>query len=105
MNAPPCYRQAASRLGLPEVKPAPGLHRAMLEASRRFAHPRGWPDPGRSEEVREDAGFLAHFVPAPEREEVRRILEAGNRIPEEVLGPDELLAVWGPSKRPGSQGR
>lgn len=89
-------RRAARETGLPTVEPAPGLHRAMVDAAAAFGHPRGWPvasarPGGEPCHLSEDLGF----IPAAVRDSVRQILHAGNRIPEEVLGPEELQAVWG----------
>lgn len=84
--------ETARRTGiLPEVRPAPGFHRMMLEAAARFGHPDGWPDPDR-------LGLapppVPSFLPSDVRAPVHAILTAGNRIPEEVLGPEEMRTLW-----------
>lgn len=83
----------AHSLGLPPLRPAPGLHRAMLHAAAAFGHPDGWPvGSSRGSEFRIDD--LVRFLPADIRDEVASVLRRGYRIPEEVLGPDELRAAF-----------
>jgi hypothetical protein len=89
------------REGLPDIVPASDLHRAMLDACRRFGSPSGWPHASASLGSMPDDERLVAWLPADVHEEVRRVLEAGHRVPEEILGPDELSAVW---SRPGTQG-
>lgn len=85
-------RRRAQQLGLPAVAPASELHKQMLSSAKAFGHPRGWeceehfPD---SERQR-----LLEVLMADVRNEVGLILQAGRRIPEEVLGPDELRNAW-----------
>jgi hypothetical protein len=83
--------RSALAAGLPEIEPAAGLHRAMLASARRFGFPTGWPCGTPSGKVNERT---LEFIPAEIRADVRKVLAAGRRIPEEVLGPDELLAAW-----------
>ena len=63
----------------------------MLHSARRFGHPAGWPCESANARVNERT---AAFIPAEIRADVRKVLAAGRTIPEEVLGPDELLAAW-----------
>jgi hypothetical protein len=84
-------QSAAHVAGLPGIRPARSIHRAMLAAASRFGNPHGWPAPIDS---RPDPQ-LVHFLPQDVRGEALHILQAGHRIPEEVLGPVELGAVWG----------
>lgn len=81
-------------LGLPSVRPAPGLHAAMLEASRRLGHRRGWKRSKRR--AADPAGLesLLVFLPDEVRSPVQAILRDGRRVPEEVLGPENLDALW-----------
>lgn len=62
-----------------------------VEASS-FGHPQGWP----SQEVSSaaDQHRILDVLSADVREEVRALLTAGRRIPEEVLGADELRCAW-----------
>ena len=84
---------SAHSLGLPPLRPAPGLHRAMLHAAVAFGHPNGWPTAtSRGSEYRVDD--LVRFLPADVRNEAASVLRRGHRIPEEVLGPDELRAAF-----------
>ena len=85
---------AARQCGLPPVEPAPGLHRAMLEARVRFDSPQGWPHHTAGGSAKDDDTDLVAFLPEDVRSEALAVLRAGCRIPEEVLGPDELGAVW-----------
>jgi len=81
-----------SQLGLPPLLPATELHRAMLRAAAAFGHPDGWPSAEcytLAETVQ-----LVQVLDADVREHVTRVLRAGRRIPEEVLGPAEFRAAW-----------
>lgn len=85
----------AAKLALPTVFPATRLHRAMLDSAAKFGRADGWSEDEATRKLRRtgiDAvvGFLHESV----REPVRTILENRRRIPEEVLGPDELAAAW-----------
>ncbi len=85
-------RSCAAKLGLPPVNPATELHRQMLLAASALRHPDGWTNDVRSSKV-----VPAHALQAvaPDlRPSVERVLAAGRRIPEEVLGPGELRAAW-----------
>jgi hypothetical protein len=87
-----CARLRARELGLPIVVPASELHWKMLCAAQAFGHPQGWPAQERfsDDERRKVLNVLSQEL----RGQVERILQAGRRIPEEVLGPDELRGVW-----------
>jgi hypothetical protein len=85
-------RKYARELGLPAVLPASELHRQMLTAAEAFGHAQGWPaQEGFSEDERQTV--LAVVAP-PLRKQVGAVLRAGRRIPEEVLGPEELRSAW-----------
>lgn len=79
---------------LPPVVPARGLHRAMLQSVLQFGYPEGLEYQPR--ERRSDASdeALVAWLPEDVHRDVLKIIQAGRRVPEEVLGPDELLRVW-----------
>lgn len=87
-----CARRCAKELGLPAVVPAGELHRQMLSAAESFGHPQGWPAQERFAEG--DRTRILDFLSPEVRGRVDVILKAGRRIPEEVLGPDELRRAW-----------
>lgn len=87
--------RAAARVDLPQVQPATELHLAMLASASRFGQPGGWKDNATQRPSAANLASLVAFLDPPVRDEVAKMLTAGNRIPEEVLGPGELLAVWG----------
>ena len=66
----------------------------MLQSIRQFGYPNGLEYDAR--ERRKDAGDeeLVGWLPEDVRAECLLMIQAGNRIPEEVLGPDELHQVW-----------
>lgn len=84
----------ANAQGLPPVLPARSLHRAMLQSIRQFGYPNGLEYDAR--ERRKAAGDeeLIGWLPEDVRMECLLMIQAGNRIPEEVLGPNELQQVW-----------
>lgn len=85
-------RKCSTDLGLPAVAPANELHRQMLTSAQAFGHPEGWLAQERfsnGERLR-----VLDFVDPEVRSQVELVLQAGRRIPEEVLGPDELRAAW-----------
>jgi len=87
-------RDAAGKQGLPEIIPASALHRAMLRSSEHLGYPTGWPAKSpapRRANVESVVSFLSKDI----RTRVLGILEAGKRIPEEVLGPEELVHACG----------
>ncbi len=79
---------------LPPVVPAQGLHRAMLQSVRQFGYPEGleYQEKERRSDTSDEA--LAAWLPKEVRVDVLKIIQAGRRVPEEVLGPDELLRAW-----------
>lgn len=79
---------------LPPVVAARGLHRAMLQSVWQFGYPEGLEY--QPKERRIDAGdeALAAWLPEDVRGDVLKIIQAGRRVPEEVLGPDELQHAW-----------
>jgi len=85
-------RRCAKELGLPPVLPATELHRQMLSAAESFGHPLGWPAQGHFADA--DRDRILDGVDPDVRGRVEEILRGGRRIPEEVLGPDELREAW-----------
>jgi hypothetical protein len=86
-------QRMAVRIDLPEILPAPGFHVAMLEAASRFGHPRGWPAEAGGDPIEADGDFLDYFS-VDLRERILSVVNSGCRIPEEVLGPEEMEAIW-----------
>jgi hypothetical protein len=86
--------QLAEREGLPSVVPACGLHQAMLISMQRLGYPDGIEY--LSKEQRSDPSDepLISWLPNEIRENVLQLIRAGRRIPEEVLGPDEMREIW-----------
>jgi hypothetical protein len=82
----------AKELGLPAVALAGELHRQMLLAAESFGHPQGWPAQERF--ASDDRIRILDALSPNVRGQVDAILKAGRRIPEEVLGPDELRRAW-----------
>lgn len=85
-------RCCCKELGLPTLQPASELHMRMLSAADAFGHPLGWPAQERFSVANRER--ILDVLSSKERERVGAILIAGRRIPEEVLGPDELRDVW-----------
>lgn len=85
-------RICAARLGLPPLQPATEIHRQMLAAASAFGHGDGWPARVRLPDV--NRARLLDSVAPDVRPHVERIVRAGQRIPEEVLGPTELRKAW-----------
>lgn len=85
-------RTIADRLGLPPLLPAVELHRQMLEAAAAFGQPQGWASPATLTAAERSRAIT--FLPEELRELVVTLLQAGRRIPEEVLGPAEMRAAW-----------
>lgn len=83
-------RRCAKELELPALLPASELHRQMLLAAESFGHPQGWPGQERFADRTRILDVLSEDV----RGRVDAILSAGRRIPEEVLGPNELRSAW-----------
>jgi len=84
----------ARQLGLPPIRPAPRLHEAMLEASARLGHPSGWKRrTGRKRSATALESWL-EFLPGPIRARVREMVLDDRRVPEEVLGPEDLERLW-----------
>ncbi len=87
-------RRCAKDLGLPALVPASELHRQMLLAADSFGHPDGWPAQESFADV--DRMRILDFLFPDVRGRVDAILKARRRVPEEILGPDELRSAWAP---------
>ena len=86
-------QRAALQMDIP-IKPATALHRAMLASASAFGCPDGWPIEDQSPPKPETVQKVIPFLDAGISARVSSILVKGNRIPEEVLGPGELTALW-----------
>lgn len=85
----------ARRGGLPAVMPATHLHRLMLETAVRMGHPDGMEyDKEVPGTVLESDEELVDWLPEDVRAGVASILNLGRRVPEEVLLPRDLRALW-----------
>lgn len=80
--------------GLPSVIPARGLHRAILASVQQFGYPGGLEYDRKERRNASGDKELVSWLPEDVRMECLTIIQAGRRIPEEVLGPDELQTVW-----------
>jgi len=87
-------QSSAARLGLPDVRPAVRFHRAMLHAAATLGSPEGWPVPRRKDKqdapTPEQISAAVLFWQPELRAAAEAILTGERRIPEEVLGPDEM---------------
>jgi hypothetical protein len=84
--------EAAIQIGLPPVKPAATLHQAMMHAARKFGYPLGLKY--RSDPNSEKDNALVDWLPPEIRTIVLEMFASDCRVPEEVLGPDELREIW-----------
>lgn len=92
-------RANSAAFGLPVVEPAEELHRQMLMAAETFGNPRGWSGRGRC--TRDQIRGVVDVLSPSVRDQVSAVVAGGRRIPEEVLGPDELRRAWSSA---GSEG-
>lgn len=79
----------ATKLGLPPITAAPGVHAAMLAAAAELGHPDGW----LHKDKPYDSSDLV-FYPQEVRAAAAALLEQARRIPEEVLTAPRLLDAW-----------
>lgn len=84
----------ARRAGLPDVGPATDLHGLMLDAAVRMGYPNGMEHKEASGPVVETDEELLGWLPEDVRARVASILNLGRRVPEEVLLPRDLRALW-----------
>jgi hypothetical protein len=88
------------KYGLPPLVPAVGIHRLMLDSLQhsRILHPEGFPD-DKIKKARIADSSLVEWLPAEVQEEILRILNLNNRIPEEMLTEESLLNLWNAQKK------
>lgn len=88
-------RAKAQAHALPPVVPGAGLHKLMLDAlsDPYIQHPDGFPDDEIKRARKPDTTLLA-WLSEDVRDEVRRILELGHRVPEEMLSAAALRELW-----------
>jgi uncharacterized protein DUF2399 len=86
-----CLRDCAHLRGIP-FTPASALHRQMLAGAERFGYPEGWPSAGRP--FNPSNGQILDVLTPALRIRAEKILRAHRRIPEEILGPDEMREAW-----------
>ena len=67
------------------------MHAEMLSCAARLGYADGWAY--EECEIPEGSMHDADFLPLEIRAEAVRILRAGRRVPEEVLGPAEMRSV------------
>lgn len=84
----------AEREGLPTVVPAYGLHQAMLISLKQLGYPEGIEYMVKEQRNDQNDDSLISWLPNEIQREVLQLIRAGRRVPEEVLGPDEMLDVW-----------
>lgn len=84
------------RCELAIVLAAPGMHKAMLTAATSFGFLRGWPvtDEPTPHKLKCPTTMLLSFLDDEIRPHVQELLENGRRVPEEVLGPNEMRAAF-----------
>jgi hypothetical protein len=95
-------RRRAVAAGLPEPAPASALHRAMPAAAAELGHAEGWP--GEVKRREQGAVSSVEFLAPELRPAVAAMLRVGRRVPEEVLAPERLRALFCRRERPGAAG-
>lgn len=87
--------QRAIEVGLPSIVPAKGLHRLMIETAHLFGYPLGMTNEKHAKSTNCGGNeLLIQWLPDEVRLDVLNILSAGNRVAEELLGPEELRRLW-----------
>lgn len=87
-------RQLAEHEGLSPVIPAYGLHQAMLNSLKQLGYPGGIEYMAKEQRNDPNDESLISWLPNEIHQEVLQLIRAGKRVPEEVLGPDEMREVW-----------
>lgn len=86
----------ARRVGLPPLEAATDAHMKMFSSAKALGSAGGWS--AASTGCKPDRLDKAlQFLPIQVRELARSVIASKNRIPEEVLGPDELLDLFSSS--------
>lgn len=80
--------------GLPPLTPASGIHQAMVASCAAFGMPKGIDYLPWEKRKHQDDEVLVSWLPANIQHLLLDILQAGRRIPEEVLGPKEFAGIW-----------
>lgn len=91
-------REAARKAELPELKPATALHREMLRSAAELGNPEGWPGPKRRSFPSLLFQKLTEYLGEEIGSGVIELLKEGRRIPEEVLGTEEMRRGMAASK-------
>jgi hypothetical protein len=84
--------EKAKTLHLPPIIPATGMHQAMLDSLQRpkILKPDGFPN----SKKQNAAPKALQWLPETLRDQVQRILELGNRVPEEMLTKEVLTQFF-----------
>jgi len=87
--------RAAQKHGLPPLVPASHIHKVLLDLllDESVSRPNGFPNE-KFKKPPTDSEDLIKWLPTNIRSEVLRILNLGNRIPEEMLTDEILLSIW-----------
>ncbi len=87
--------RTAQKHRLPPLIPAKHIHKAMLDLllDESVAHPDGFPNE-KFKNPPPDNADLIEWLPTNVRSEALRILNLGNRIPEEMLTEETLRIIW-----------
>lgn len=85
----------AQKYGLPSLIPATGIHAIMVNSlyDSRINYPDGFPD-DQIKKLRIPDESLIKWLPSELQNEVLRILNLNNRIPEEMLTAESLSNLW-----------
>ncbi len=84
----------AQRCGLPSLEAAPGAHLKMLATAKLLGGLGGWKSSTSSKYRPDRLAAALRFLPADARDLACAVLASRNRVPEEVLGPDEMLELF-----------
>jgi hypothetical protein len=85
----------AQKYGLPSLIAATGIHELMIKSLHdlRIAHPDGFPDDEIKKSRISDLSLI-EWLPSDIQDQVLRILNLNNRVPEEMLTAESLLEIW-----------
>jgi hypothetical protein len=85
--------QVAQRESLPPISAAADVHRAMIKSAHQLGYPLGMLYPRGDTSSTRDPQLTA-WLSQDIRTHIQAVLQEGRRIPEEVLGPEELGNLW-----------
>lgn len=91
-------QQAVKELGLGRLQPATRLHMAMLRSAATLGAPSGWPV-SNSRRTHGSCKDSVRFLDESLRDQVISVLNQERRIPEEVLGHDEMRCTFSRSDK------